>query len=70
MNRLPASRKRRGPSLGVTLLLGMLAVVGLSVGSTFVFSNLAVRNEVRRLPPRSSSLCAPSKKRSAGTGPP
>ncbi|TNM70726.1 HAMP domain-containing protein [Deinococcus radiopugnans ATCC 19172] len=29
----------------------MLAVVGLSVGSTFVFSNLAVRNEVRRLPP-------------------
>lgn len=46
-----ASRERRGLSLGVTLLLAMLSVVLLSVGSTFAFSNLAVRNEFRRLPP-------------------
>ncbi|GGO24305.1 sensor histidine kinase [Deinococcus humi] len=51
MNRTPAPRKRRGLSLGFTLLLAMLAVVGLSVGSTFVFSNLAVQGEFRRLPP-------------------
>ncbi len=51
MNRTPAPRRRRGLSLGFTLLLAMLAVVGLSVGSTFVFSNLAVQGEFRRLPP-------------------
>ncbi|MBB6018016.1 sensor histidine kinase [Deinococcus radiopugnans] len=50
MKQTPASR-RRGLSLGFTLLLAMLAVVGLSVGSTFVFSNLAVQGEFRRLPP-------------------
>ncbi|MDV6374965.1 sensor histidine kinase [Deinococcus arenicola] len=47
----PVSRGRRGLSLGVTLLLAMLSVVVLSVGSMFVFSNLAVQSEVRRLPP-------------------
>lgn len=51
MTRPPAPVKRRGLSLGVTLLLAMLSVVLLSVGSTFAFSNLAVRNEFRRLPP-------------------
>ncbi|WP_304523482.1 cell wall metabolism sensor histidine kinase WalK [Deinococcus sp. AJ005] len=51
----PLARRRRGLSLGVTLLLAMLAVVGLSVGSTFVFSNLAVQNEFRRLPPEMQS---------------
>lgn len=51
MTRPPAPGKRRGLSLGVTLLLAMLSVVLLSVGSTFAFSNLAVRNEFRRLPP-------------------
>ncbi|WP_034387167.1 ATP-binding protein [Deinococcus sp. YIM 77859] len=39
------------PSLAVTLLLSMLLVVGLAVGSMFLFSNLAVRREVARLPP-------------------
>ena len=51
MTQPPAPRRRRGLSLGVTLLLAMLAVVLLSVGSTFVFSNLAVQSEFRRLPP-------------------
>ncbi|WP_246580565.1 sensor histidine kinase [Deinococcus aestuarii] len=41
----------RGPSLAVTLLLAMLLVVGLAVGGMFLFSNLAVRREVARLPP-------------------
>ncbi|EYB67361.1 sensor signal transduction histidine kinase [Deinococcus phoenicis] len=40
-----------GPSLAVTLLLSMLLVVGLAVGGMFLFSNLAVRQEVARLPP-------------------
>ncbi|GGM00870.1 HAMP domain-containing sensor histidine kinase [Deinococcus aerophilus] len=47
----PRPATRRGASLALTLLLAMLAVVGLSVGSTFVFSNLAVQSQVRRLPP-------------------
>ncbi|GGL87143.1 hypothetical protein GCM10010840_26300 [Deinococcus aerolatus] len=51
MNRTPAPRGRRGPSLALTLLLAMLSVVVLSVGSTYVFSNLAVQGEFRRLPP-------------------
>ncbi len=47
----PRPGTRRGASLALTLLLAMLAVVGLSVGSTFVFSYLAVQSQVRRLPP-------------------
>lgn len=42
---------RRAPPLAVVLLLAMLAVVGLALGSTFFFSNLAVEREFRRLPP-------------------
>ncbi|WP_019585411.1 sensor histidine kinase [Deinococcus apachensis] len=39
------------PSLAVTLLLAMLLVVGLAVGGMFLFSNLAVKREIARLPP-------------------
>lgn len=42
---------RRAPPLAAVLLLAMLAVVGLALGSTFFFSNLAVEREFRRLPP-------------------
>ncbi|GBF07363.1 sensor signal transduction histidine kinase [Deinococcus aerius] len=41
----------RTPSLAVTLLLAMLLVVGLAVGGMFLFSNLAGRREVAKLPP-------------------
>ncbi len=53
MSKPPVSRppRGRGLSLGITLLLAMLAVVGLSVGTNFLFSNLAVQGEFRRLPP-------------------
>ncbi|MFC4638734.1 sensor histidine kinase [Deinococcus hohokamensis] len=47
----PSGREARGPSLLVTLLLSMLAVVALAVGGMFLFSNLAVRREIARLPP-------------------
>ncbi|WP_245872913.1 HAMP domain-containing sensor histidine kinase [Deinococcus planocerae] len=47
--RLPP--RPRTPSLAVTLLLAMLLVVGLAVGGMFLFSNLAVRREIARLPP-------------------
>lgn len=42
---------KRGLTLAFTLLLAMLAVVILSVGSTFLFSNLAVQREFQKLPP-------------------
>jgi two-component system sensor histidine kinase BaeS len=42
---------RRAPPLAAVLLLAMLGVVGLALGSTFFFSNLAVEREFRRLPP-------------------
>lgn len=42
---------RRAPPLAAVLLLAMLSVVGLALGSTFFFSNLAVEREFRRLPP-------------------
>ncbi|GMA14583.1 HAMP domain-containing sensor histidine kinase [Deinococcus metallilatus] len=50
-SRPPSSGGWRTPSLAVTLLLTMLLVVGLAVGGMFLFSNLAVRREVARLPP-------------------
>ncbi|MFC5846765.1 sensor histidine kinase [Deinococcus petrolearius] len=46
---------RRAPPLAAMLLLAMLAVVGLALGSTFFFSNLAVEREFRRLPPEVQS---------------
>ncbi|WP_232337329.1 sensor histidine kinase [Deinococcus arboris] len=41
---------RGGRPLALTLLLAMLLVVGVSVGSTFYFSNLAVQRQFQRLP--------------------
>ncbi|MFB9993245.1 sensor histidine kinase [Deinococcus oregonensis] len=55
MTKLPPqgmfSRLRRGPSLTVTLLLTMLAMVVLTIGGMFLFSNLAVKRQISRLPP-------------------
>ncbi|WP_019009228.1 sensor histidine kinase [Deinococcus aquatilis] len=45
------SRLRRGPSLTVTLMLTMLAMVLLTIGGMFLFSNLAVKRQIARLPP-------------------
>ncbi|THF71473.1 HAMP domain-containing protein [Deinococcus sp. Arct2-2] len=45
------SRLKRGPSLTVTLLLTMLALVVLTIGGMFFFSNLAVKRQIARLPP-------------------
>jgi two-component system sensor histidine kinase BaeS len=45
------SRLRRGPSLTVTLLVTMLAMVVLTIGGMFLFSNLAVKRQISRLPP-------------------
>lgn len=45
------SKRGRGPRLAAALLLAMLTIVLLSVGSTFVFSNLAVEREFKKLPP-------------------
>ncbi|BDP42852.1 hypothetical protein DAETH_28210 [Deinococcus aetherius] len=47
----PGGARWRGPSLAVTLMLAMLLTVGLAVGGMFLFSNLAVRRQVSRLPP-------------------
>ncbi|WP_412030222.1 sensor histidine kinase [Deinococcus yunweiensis] len=41
----------RGPSLALTMLLAMLAVLLLTIASMFVLSNAVVQREVRRLPP-------------------
>lgn len=51
MSALRTSGGWRTPSLAVTLLLTMLLVVGLAVGGMFLFSNLAVRREIAKLPP-------------------
>lgn len=51
----PGKPRLRGPGLAVTLLLGMLVVVVLSVGSMFVFANLAVQREFSKLPPEVQS---------------
>ncbi|MCP2014635.1 two-component system sensor histidine kinase BaeS [Deinococcus sp. HSC-46F16] len=51
MTRPRAAPRWRAPSLAVTLLLSMLLAVGLAVGAMFLFSDLAVRREVARLPP-------------------
>ncbi len=48
---VPASSGPPGPRLAAVLLGAMLLIVLLSVGSTFVFSNLAVQSEFRKLPP-------------------
>lgn len=41
----------RGPSLALTMLLAMLAVLLLTISSMFALSNAVVQREVRRLPP-------------------
>lgn len=51
---MKAGIKAAGPqglSLAITLLLGMLLLVLVSVGSMYVFANLTFQDEFRKLPP-------------------
>jgi len=67
----PGTSRRGGPSLLVTLLASMLAVVALAVGGMFFFADLAVRREVARLPPEVQSyLRARAEAERRGEAPP